>query len=108
MKTSNNNKYKNIVLIGGWTGMSKHKIQYKIDEIYVALPSIDDKETSKILNICKETKCKIKKLPGMYQFLNDEITLEKLKDVEVQDLSLDIYVVILIECYKHYFHKYLQ
>ena len=31
MKTSNNNKYKNIVLIGGWTGMSKHKIQYKIE-----------------------------------------------------------------------------
>ena len=60
MKTSNNNKYKNIVLIGGWTGMSKHKIQYKIDEIYVALPSIDDKETSKILNISKETKCKKK------------------------------------------------
>ena len=45
-----------------------------------------DKEVSEILNICKETKCKIKKLPGMYQFLNDEITLEKLKDVEVQDL----------------------
>ena len=31
MKTSNNNKYKNIVLIGGSTGMSKHKIQYKIE-----------------------------------------------------------------------------
>ena len=30
MKTSNNNKYKNIVLIGGWAGMSKNKIQYKI------------------------------------------------------------------------------
>ena len=30
MKTSNN-KYKNIVLIGGWTGMSKHKIHYKIE-----------------------------------------------------------------------------
>ena len=60
--------------------------KYHVDEIYIALPSIDDKEVSEVLNICKETKCKLKKLPGIYQFLNDEITLEKLKDVEVQDL----------------------
>lgn len=49
---------------------SLHKLKnIKIDEIYVALPSIDDKETSKILNICKETKCKIKKLPGYVSIL---------------------------------------
>ena len=60
--------------------------KYHVDEIYIALPSIDDKEVSEVLNICKETKCKLKKLPGIYQFLNDEITLEKLKDVEIQDL----------------------
>lgn len=60
--------------------------KYRIDEIYVALPSVDDKEVSRILNICKETKCKLKKLPGIYQFMNDEIIIDKFKDVEIQDL----------------------
>ena len=84
--TKHNRRIHNVPIVGGRNEILTQVEKYKIDEIYVALPSIDDKETSKILNICKETKCKIKKLPGMYQFLNDEITLEKLKDVEVQDL----------------------
>ena len=76
----------NVPVVGGKNEILQQAEKYHVDEIYIALPSIDDKEVSEILNICKETKCKLKKLPGMYQFLNDEITLEKLKDVEVQDL----------------------
>ena len=76
----------NVPVVGGKNEILQQAEKYHVDEIYIALPSIDDKEVSEILNICKETKCKLKKLPGIYQFLNDEITLEKLKDVEVQDL----------------------
>ena len=76
----------NVPVVGGRNEILQQAEKYHVDEIYIALPSIDDKEVSEILNICKETKCKLKKLPGIYQFLNDEITLEKLKDVEVQDL----------------------
>ena len=76
----------NVPVVGGRNEILQQAEKYHVDEIYIALPSIDDKEVSEILNICKETKCKLKKLPGIYQFLNDEITLEKLKNVEVQDL----------------------
>ena len=76
----------NVPVVGGRNEILQQAEKYHVDEIYIALPSIDDKEVSEVLNICKETKCKLKKLPGIYQFLNDEITLEKLKDVEVQDL----------------------
>ena len=76
----------NVPVVGGRNEILQQAEKYHVDEIYIALPSIDDKEVSEILNSCKETKCKLKKLPGIYQFLNDEITLEKLKDVEVQDL----------------------
>lgn len=76
----------NVPVVGGRNEILQQAEKYHVDEIYIALPSIDDKEVSEILDICKETKCKLKKLPGIYQFLNDEITLEKLKDVEVQDL----------------------
>ncbi|RHM62817.1 MULTISPECIES: nucleoside-diphosphate sugar epimerase/dehydratase [Coprobacillaceae] len=84
--TKHNRRIHNIPIVGDRYDIVKKAIEYKIDEIYVALPSIDDKQVSEVLNICKETRCKLKKLPGMYQFLNDEIILEKLKDVEVQDL----------------------
>ena len=75
-----------IPIVGNRESIKNSVSKYKIDEIYIALPSVDKKEVAKILNICKETKCKLKRLPGIYQFINDEIILNKLKDVEVQDL----------------------
>lgn len=59
---------------------------YSIDEIIVAMPSISRAELSEILDICKETSCKLRSLPGMYQLVNGEVSVSKLRDVEVEDL----------------------
>ncbi len=59
---------------------------YDIDEIIVAMPSISRSELSAILDICKETSCKLRSLPGMYQLVNGEVNVSKLRDVEVEDL----------------------
>lgn len=59
---------------------------YSIDEIIVAMPSISRSELRKILEICKETNCKLRSLPGMYQLVNGEVNVSKLRDVEVEDL----------------------
>lgn len=56
----------NVPVVGGRNEILQQAEKYHVDEIYIALPSIDDKEVSEILNICKETKCKLKKLPGIY------------------------------------------
>ena len=50
------------------------------------MPSVDEKDLADILNICKETKCKIKKLPGIYQMLNGDVHLSDFKEVEIKDL----------------------
>lgn len=76
----------NITIYGNRYRVVEAVEKFRVDEIYIALPSVNKKEVADILNICKETKCKLKRLPGMYQFINDEIILNKLKDVEVQDL----------------------
>ncbi|MFG6384517.1 MAG: polysaccharide biosynthesis protein [Lachnospiraceae bacterium] len=60
--------------------------KYKIDEIIIALPSAPAKEIKKILDICKETGCELKRLPGVYQLLNGEVNVSKLKKVDVNDL----------------------
>ena len=60
--------------------------KHRITRIIYAIPSNKAESTSKILNICKETGCKIQTVPGMYQFINDEVSVSRLRDVEVTDL----------------------
>lgn len=60
--------------------------EYKVDKIYLAIPSATATERRNILNICKETDCELKNLPGMYQFMTGEITASKMKKVSVEDL----------------------
>ena len=60
--------------------------KYEIDEIFIAMPSAPARETKKILEICKETDCRLKILPGIYQLLNGEVSVEKLREVQIEDL----------------------
>lgn len=59
---------------------------FDIDEIIIAMPSASRQTISEILEICKETDCKLRSLPGMYQLVNGEVSVAKLRDVEVEDL----------------------
>ncbi len=59
---------------------------YQIDEIIIAMPSVSKKTISEIVDVCKETSCSLKILPGIYQFMNDEISVSQLRNVEVEDL----------------------
>lgn len=60
--------------------------QYRVDEIIFAIPSASAEERAKILNICKETGCVIKIVPGYYQFINGDIKLAQTRKVKVEDL----------------------
>lgn len=57
-----------------------------IDEIIFAIPSATALQRKQILSICKETGCTLKTLPGMYQLLNGEMTISKLRKVNIEDL----------------------
>ncbi|WP_455436906.1 polysaccharide biosynthesis protein [Hungatella hathewayi] len=60
--------------------------KYNIDEIYIALPTATGVERKKILEICQKTKCSLKILPGLYQLMSGEVSISKLRDVEIDDL----------------------
>lgn len=60
--------------------------RFQIEEIDIAIPSISKKMTKELLEICKETSCEIKILPGLYQFVNGEVSVGNLRKVEVEDL----------------------
>ena len=57
-----------------------------IDTIVLAIPSIDNENKREILDICKNTNCKIKIIPGIYEIITGEATVSKIKDVELEDL----------------------
>ena len=54
--------------------------RYSVDKIYIAIPSATAAQRGEILNICKESGCELKNLPGMYQFMRGEITVSKIRE----------------------------
>lgn len=60
--------------------------KYNIDEIYIAMPSASAKQRKDIIEICRKTECGIKILPGIYQMLNGEVSISKLRKVDIEDL----------------------
>lgn len=60
--------------------------KYEITDIIIAMPSATKVDIRDILEICKETGCVLKILPGMYQLINEEISITKLRNVEIEDL----------------------
>lgn len=75
-----------IRVVGGRDRIVECADLYDIDEIIVAIPSVSRQELKKILDICKNTHCKMRALPGMYQLLSGEVNVSRLRDVEVEDL----------------------
>lgn len=60
--------------------------EFNVDEIIIAMPAVSQKDIKGILDICKETGCDMKRLPGIYQLVNGDVSVAKLKDVDVNDL----------------------
>ncbi len=75
-----------IRVIGGRDKIVECADLYDIDEIIVAIPSLSRSELKKLLEICKNTNCKLRALPGIYQLVNGEVNVSRLRDVEVEDL----------------------
>ena len=86
----NKNKWQRYIngvpIVGGREDILANCEKYKIEKIYIAIPSASATDKRDILNICKETKCELKNLPSIYQLINDEVTTGNMKDVAIEDL----------------------
>lgn len=75
-----------IKVLGGRDRIVEYAAFYSIDEIFIAIPSASRKTIKELTEICQETNCKISTLPGMYQLVNGEVNVSKLRSVDVEDL----------------------
>ncbi len=60
--------------------------RYQVTEIIIAIPSASREETKKIVNQCKETDAKIKILPGVYELIDGKVTVNQIREVNIEDL----------------------
>ncbi len=80
-------RYMNRVpVVGGRETIPDAVEKYKINKIYMTIPSATVQERKAILDICNETNCDIKNLPGMYQLVQGQVTVSNMRDVSVEDL----------------------
>ncbi len=76
----------NVPVVGTTDAVEKWADYYRITHIYVALPSATNRERAAILQRCQNTGCKVLTLPGIYQLLNGDVSVAKLRKVEIADL----------------------
>lgn len=75
-----------IPVVGGRDDILKNVEKYKINKIYLAIPSASAEQRRDILDICKETGCELKNLPGMFQLALGQVTVSNMRNVSVEDL----------------------
>lgn len=75
-----------IKVLGGRDKIVENAALLGIDEIIIAIPSAGRKTIKEIVEIAGQTNCKLRTLPGMYQLVNGEVDVSKLRDVDVEDL----------------------
>lgn len=80
------NKYiLGVPIAGGREEIPDNVEKYNIDEIIIAIPSADIESLKDIVNICQETKKKVKILPAVSKSLNSSLVKE-IRSIRYEDL----------------------
>ena len=75
-----------VPIVGGREDIPEAVEEYKVNRIIFAIPTCAASTKKEILDICATTGCKVQVLPGIYQLVNEEVSVSKLRKVDPQDL----------------------
>ena len=75
-----------VPIVGGRDDVLLNVEKYRIEKIFLAIPSATAEQRRDILDICKETNCELKIMPGVYAFASGDVTAKSMKEVAVEDL----------------------
>lgn len=73
-------------IVGGEEYIEEAVRKFRIDEIIFAIPSASPQRKKELLSTCQRTGCKLKTLPGLFQLANGEVTIQQIRNVEIEDL----------------------
>jgi FlaA1/EpsC-like NDP-sugar epimerase len=103
MKSSSQSKYRPVVVIddekykkgsnilgvkvlGSRIDIPRLAKEKNIESILISIPTIEDEDKKQILEICKRTNCKIEIIPGMYDIIDGKVSLNQIRQVDIEDL----------------------
>ncbi|MBR3584853.1 MAG: polysaccharide biosynthesis protein [Oscillospiraceae bacterium] len=75
-----------IPVIGGRDKITEAANHFHITQIIFAIPTATAKEKKDILEICRDTGCRVRTVPGLYQLVSGEVTIAAVKDIQMEDL----------------------
>ena len=75
-----------VPIVGGREEILSAVKKYYINKIFLAIPTAKAEDKREILNICNETGCELKQIPGMYQLVLGQVSVSAMKDVAIEDL----------------------
>ena len=75
-----------VKIVGGREDILLSVEKYKVDKIYVSIPGAPVEARRDILNICQETSCELKNLPGIHDIIDGKVTASNMKKVTIEDL----------------------
>ena len=75
-----------IPVVGDRNDIAENVKKYHIDRIIIAMPSVKQQTIKELVEICQYTGCHVQKVPGVYQLVNEEVSVSNLKDVDIEDL----------------------
>ncbi|MDO4815009.1 MAG: nucleoside-diphosphate sugar epimerase/dehydratase [Bacillota bacterium] len=75
-----------VKVVGGKEAIIDAAEKYKVEEIIIAIPSASRRQKLDILEICHETGCSLRTLPGIYQLANGDVSIQKIREVDIEDL----------------------
>lgn len=76
----------NIKIMGTRHDIVRIVQEHNIEEIIFAIPAASSRARREIFEICKQTKASLKIIPGIYQLVNGEVSLQKIRNINVLDL----------------------
>lgn len=75
-----------VKVLGDRFSMKENVVRYDVDEIIIAMPSVKGEDIRQIIEIAQRTKCRVKILPGIYEIINGNASVSKLREVQIEDL----------------------
>ncbi|MCR4766581.1 MAG: polysaccharide biosynthesis protein [Saccharofermentans sp.] len=75
-----------VPIVGNRNDIPRIAEEYNIDEIIFAIPDARGVDRKDILDICSSTNCKVRIIPGMYQIIDGSVTVNTIRNVQIEDL----------------------
>jgi len=85
-KEKHRRKINGVPVLGGIDKVKEVAQGFNIDEIIIAIPSAKKKDIRYIIDLCKDTKCKLRTLPGVYELIDGKVSVKHIRDVQIEDL----------------------